>query len=240
MKHIKIAAGMAWCFDYGAVRENMKEALDAGCDICHSDAADMHDLKNQQLIGGHNVIKAVREITDKEIECHLYTKDCDRLFIEKIAKAGCTMLIIPAENFIGAPLAYIIGYCQEFGMKVGLTIGCYTPLCFLDESIYDIDRVNIVVHGAGKAPEGESKWAWRRSSINLIRKTRKMIDECNPTCELAIDGGIRPENLAPIVECNPDVLIFSSALYLDPEGITAGVKKCRKAIDEAVIKYNIQ
>nr|SUY82763.1 pentose-5-phosphate 3-epimerase [Clostridioides difficile] len=41
------------------------------------------------------------------------------------------MLIIPAEHFLGAPLAYIINYCREFGMKVGLTIGCYTPLCLL-------------------------------------------------------------------------------------------------------------
>lgn len=32
-------------------------------------------------------------------------------------------------------------------MKVGLTIGCYTPLCFVDEAIYDIDRLQIVVHG---------------------------------------------------------------------------------------------
>ena len=239
MKHIKIAAGMAGCFDYGAVRQNMKEALDAGCDYCHSDAADMHDLKNLALIGGHNIIKAVREITDKEIECHLYSNDCDRLFIEKIAKAGCTMLIIPAEKFIGAPLAYIIGYCQEFGMKIGLTVGCYTPLCFLNESIYDIDRLHIVIHGAGKAPEGESQWAWRRSGIKMIKEARTMIDECNPTCELAVDGGIRVQNLDQIVECNPDVLIFSSALYLDPEGITKAVVKCRKAIDVATEKYGL-
>ena len=71
MKHIKIAAGMADSFDFGYVNRNMKEALDAGADICHADAADMIDLKNQQLIGGHLIIKAVRSITDKEIECHL-------------------------------------------------------------------------------------------------------------------------------------------------------------------------
>ena len=49
MKHIKIAAGMADSFDFGYVNRNMKEALDAGADICHADAADMIDLKNQQL-----------------------------------------------------------------------------------------------------------------------------------------------------------------------------------------------
>ena len=241
MKHIKIAAGMAWCFPYGNVSAAMKEALDAGCDYCHSDAADMYDLKNQQLIGGHLIVKAVRDITEKPIECHLYAKDCDRLFIEKLAMVGCNMLILPVEHFIGAPLAYIINWCHEFGMKIGLTVGCYTPLCFLNEAIYDIDRLHIVIHGAGKKAKGEedNPWPWRRSSLELIKEARKMIDEKNPDCELAVDGGIRPENLEPLVACNPDVFVSSSALYLDKEGITAGVKKCRKAIDEAVVKFGL-
>lgn len=241
MKHIKIAAGMAGAFDYGDVRKNMKEALDAGADYCHSDAADMYDLRNLQLMGGHQIIRAVRSITEKPIECHLYTKDCDKLFIDKIADAGCSMLILPAENFLGAPLAYIINWCHERNMKIGLTIGCYTPLCFLDEAIYDIDRVHIVVHGAGKPAKDEAySWPWRRSVTDLIRRARKMIDEKNPECELAVDGGMKAYNLEEIVACDPDVLIFSRALYQEPEGISAGVKKVRKAIDEAAVKYGLE
>ncbi len=150
------------------------------------------------------------------------------------------MLILPAENFLGAPLAYIINWCHELNMKIGLTIGCYTPLCFLDEAIYDIDRLHIVIHGAGKPPKGEQTWAWRRSALSLVRKSRAMIDECNPECELAVDGGIRVHNLDPIIECNPDVLIFSSALYEDKDGIGAAVKKLRKVIDESAEKYGLE
>lgn len=231
MRTIKIAAGMADTFDFGDVRKNMKEALDAGADYCHADACDMIDLKNQQLIGGHLVIKAVREITDKEIECHLYSVSCDRLFVEKLAAVGTTMLIVPVEHFLGAPLAYLIHWCHEFGMKIGLTIGCYTPLSFVEEAIYDIDRLHIVIHGAGKPPKGEELWAWRRSGLDLIQRARQMIDEKNPECELAVDGGLRPHNLTQVIACEPDVLVFSTALYRDPEGIGAAVRKCREAID---------
>ena len=66
-----------------------------------------------------------------------------------------------------------------------------------------------------------------------------MIGDRNPQCELAVDGGIRPDNLEPIVACDPDVLVFSSALYLEKEGIAAGVKKCREAIDAAAAKFGI-
>ena len=75
--------------------------------------------------------------------------------------------------------------------------------------------------------------------MELVKNARKKIDACNPDCELAVDGGIRVGNLDPIVACNPDVLIFSTALYTDPDGIRAAVKKCRAAIDEAAEKAGL-
>lgn len=237
MKHIKIAAGLAHV-SYARILDRALEADRAGVDYIHSDAADMYDLKNMQLMGGHQIIEGLREEITKPIECHIYTRECDRLFIEKIAAAGCSMLILPAEQFIGAPLAYIINYCREFGMKIGLTLGCYTPLCFVDESIYDIDRLHIVTHGVDET-DGKDNWGWRRSAPDLVRRARALIDEKNPRCELAIDGGLRFDNMDPLVACNPDVVILSSAVFRDPDGITEGVKKCRKALDESAKKYNL-
>jgi len=86
------------------------------------------------------------------------------------------MLILPAEHHIGAPLAYIMHYCQEFGLKFGLTIGCFTPLCFVEESIYELDRLHIVVHGVR-----DKNWTWRRSALDLVRRAGKLIEEKTPT-----------------------------------------------------------
>lgn len=235
MKHIKIAAGMSDCFDYGKVSANMKIALEAGCDLCHSDAGDMIDAKDLQLLGGHNIVYYVRKISDKPIECHFYSKDCDLLFIEKLAMVGCTMLILPAECFIGAQLADIINWCHERNMKIGLTIGCYSPLSLVEEAIYDIDRLHIDIHSSDK-----SKNTWRKSSLDLIKRARKMINEKNSDCELSVEGGLLPDNLEAVVECDPDIMVFSSALYLDKEGICEGVKKCRQAIDKAVEKFDLK
>ncbi|MDB2491802.1 hypothetical protein N9W85_02305, partial [Flavobacteriaceae bacterium] len=210
----------------------VKESTEAGADYIHSDAADMHDLKNMQLMGGHQIIEGIRSHTDKPIECHIYTKTCDLLFIEKLAQVGTNMLILPAEHFIGAPLAYIINWCRERSMKVGLTIGLYTPLSFVEESIYDIDRLHIVVHGVDET-DGKDNWGWRSSCLDLLKRARTLVDEKNPKCEIAIDGGIRSENLAPLIACKPDVVVLSSAIFKDPEGITAGLKRCAKAIEEA-------
>ena len=73
MKKIKIAAGLAHV-DYGHLADLARVATEAGADYIHSDAADMHDLKNMQLMGGHQIIDGIRKHTDLPIECHIYTK----------------------------------------------------------------------------------------------------------------------------------------------------------------------
>lgn len=238
MKHIKISAGLAHV-SYARIADVVKEVTEAGVDIIHSDAADMHDLQNMKLMGGHQIISAIRPETNLPIECHIYTVSMDKMFIEQIDEAGANYLIIPAEHFIGAQLAYIMNWCRERNIKIGLTIGCYTPLSFVEESIYDIDRLHIVTHGVDET-DGKDNWGWRKSAVDLVKRARKMIDEKNPTCELAIDGGLRADNMDLLIECNPDVIVLSSAIFKDPDGPVAGVKKCREAIDRAAKKYNLE
>ena len=233
MTQVKIAAGLAHV-DYGHIAAIVAEASDAGVDYIHSDAADMHDLKNMQLMGGYQIIAGIRDYTDKPIECHAYLQSVDKRFIENIAEAGANMLILPAEWHLGAPFAYTIRYCRDFGIKIGLTIGCFTPLCFVDEAIYELDRLHVVVHGIN-----DDNWMWRRSSIPMIRKAKEMIAEKNPQCELCVDGGIRAFNVGELVAQGIDAVVASSAIFQNPDGITAGVKAFRLALDAASEQHQV-
>ena len=44
----------------------------------------------------------------------------------------------------------------------------------------------------------------------------------------------------PLIACNPDVIVLSSALFKDPDGMAAAYAKCRKAIDESAAKYGLE
>jgi hypothetical protein len=46
--------------------------------------------------------------------------------------------------------------------------------------------------------------------------------------------------MEPLIECNPDVMILSSAIFKDPEGATEGLRKCRAALDSASLKFNLK
>ena len=46
--------------------------------------------------------------------------------------------------------------------------------------------------------------------------------------------------MEPVVECDPDVVILSSAIFKDPDGIEAGVRKCRKSLDDAAAKFGLK
>jgi ribulose 1,5-bisphosphate carboxylase large subunit-like protein len=57
---------------------------------------------------------------------------------------------------------------------------------------------------------------------------------------LAIDGGLRFDNMDPLIACNPDVVILSSAIFKHPDGIEAGTKACRDALDASAAKYGLE
>ena len=228
-KEIKICAGLAHV-DYGHIADVVKSASDAGVDYIHADAADMTNLRNMQLMGGHQIVEGIRNYTDKPIEVHAYFDDMDKLFIDKIAAAGANMLILPAENFIGAPLAYIMKYLKDYNMKIGLTIGCFTPLSFVTESINYLDRLHVVTHGVGK---NDSDWMWRRSSISLVREARALINEKNPSCELCVDGGLRLDNMSELMKEDIDAVVFSSAIFKNPKGVKVAVQELRAEIQKA-------
>jgi pentose-5-phosphate-3-epimerase len=235
MKKVKIAAGL--CFaDYGHIGDQVAAATQAGVDYIHAEAADMYVLPNHPLMGGPQVVEGIRPRTHLPIEMHCYIRECSEQFIDITADAGANQIILPFEYFLGgAPLAYFIKRARARGMKFGLMLDCVTPAQFVEEVIFWIDRIHVVMHDIDNAD-----WGWRRTQLPMIKELRRMIDDLKPQVELACDGGISAQNLAPLVEAGVDVFEFSRPNFRNGDGspargdqIIKNVQALRKALDQA-------
>jgi ribulose-phosphate 3-epimerase len=51
------------------------------------------------------------------------------------------------------------------------------------------------------------------TSLDKLRRLKRMIDERGLETKIEIDGGIGPENIAEIVEAGAEIIVAGSAVY---------------------------
>jgi ribulose-phosphate 3-epimerase len=68
------------------------------------------------------------------------------------------------------------------------------------------------------------------SALDKVRALRSALEAAGSTAELEVDGGIKPENARAVAQAGASVLVAGSAVFLDPEGVSAALAKFRKAI----------
>ena len=230
MKKVKISASMAH-LDHGHMYDQIAEASEAGVDYIHLDSSDMVSIPTHPLMGGGaEVVKGIRKATDCPIEVHAHVHYATEGFINGFADAGANLMILPAIYYLDANLVPLVQACRSKGMKFGMTITIGAPLCLVDEAIYFLDRLHIHTHDVTPGIP------LRDSALPMLRKARQMIDECNPSCELAADGGLTPENVHKVVEVGADVIIMCRQIFQAEDGISAGVNRIREALDKAEYK----
>jgi ribulose-phosphate 3-epimerase len=68
------------------------------------------------------------------------------------------------------------------------------------------------------------------SALDKVRAIRERLDGQKLTAELEVDGGVKPENCARVVAAGATVLVAGSAVFEDPDGPVAALRKFRQAI----------
>ena len=202
-RKIKVAPSILSA-DFSRLGEQIKAVEDAGADIIHVDVMDGHFVPNITI--GPLIVEAARRSTKLPLDVHLMISNPE-LYIADFAKAGAGYIAVHVETAFH--LHRLVQSIKEHkGVKAAVALNPATPLSSLDHILPDLDMVVIMSVNPGFG--GQS---FIPSAMEKIRQLRKRIDDLGLSIEIEIDGGVKPENAADVINAGADILVAGSAVF---------------------------
>ena len=189
--------------DFTRLAEEITAIEEGGATVLHFDVMDGRFVPN--ITVGLPVLKSVRKFTQMTIDCHLMIVEPNR-YAAEFVKAGANMVSVHVEA--DAHLQRTLTAIREAGGQAGIAINPATPLVLLEEALPYADFVLLMSVNPGF---GGQKFI--PTSVDKLRRLRRMIDERGLPVKIEIDGGIDKTNIKKIVESGAEIIVAGSAVF---------------------------
>jgi ribulose-phosphate 3-epimerase len=193
--------------DFARLADEVACVAEAGADLLHVDVMDGHFVPN--LTVGPPIVEALRKVTSLPLDVHLMMTNPDA-FIPEFAEAGASYLTVHVE---ACPhLHRTVQSIKERGVKAGVTLNPATSLATLEEIIVEADMLLIMSVNPGFGGQ-----QFISAVLDKIARARQLIDGKGSAALLEVDGGVKVDNAARIIEAGADVLVAGSAIFNSPD-----------------------
>ena len=189
--------------DFSRLAEEIRAIEDGGATVLHVDVMDGHFVPNITI--GLPVVKSLRKATQMTIDTHLMISEPGRYAVEFV-KAGANMVSVHVEADVHLNRTLVA--IREAGGQAGIAINPATPLVALEEALPYTDFVLLMSVNPGF---GGQKFV--PTSMEKLRRLRRMIDERGLQVRIEIDGGIDADNISEIVEAGAEIVVAGSAVF---------------------------
>jgi ribulose-phosphate 3-epimerase len=191
--------------DFGRLAEEVRAIGTA--DYVHVDVMDGHFVPNLTI--GPVVIAAVRRATALPLDVHLMIEDAER-WVAAYAAAGADLIGVHAE---ACPhLHRTLGQIRELGKQPVVVLNPHTPLEAIEYVLPEVAMVLLMSVNPGFGGQ-----RFIASTLDKIRRLRRMIDERGLAVEIEVDGGIKADNVAEVCAAGANVIVSGTGVFGTPD-----------------------
>ena len=204
--------------DFSRLGQEIEAVERGGAGLIHVDVMDGHFVPN--ITVGLPVVKAVVRSTRLPVDTHLMISEPGR-YAEQFVEAGAQMVSVHFEA--DAHLHRTVMAIKAAGAQAGVVINPATPIGALEEILDFADYVLVMSVNPGF---GGQKFI--PTSIDKVRRLRRLIDERGLKVRIEIDGGIDLGNIQPVVAAGAEIIVSGSAIF-GAQDVSAAVRELRDA-----------
>jgi ribulose-phosphate 3-epimerase len=189
--------------DFGRLADEVRAAEAGGADWIHVDVMDGRFVPNITI--GPLVVEAVRRVTKLPIDTHLMIVEPER-YVADFARAGADYVSVHAE--VSPHLHRTLQAIRAAGAKPAVALNPSTPPDALEYVLGDCAMVLVMTVNPGFG--GQS---YIPACTEKVRRLRELAGRVNPSLEIEVDGGIKPDTVAPVAAAGANVFVAGTAVF---------------------------
>jgi ribulose-phosphate 3-epimerase len=197
--------------DFGNLRQEVINVVNAGADLIHVDCMDNHFVPNLTI--GPVVLASLKGCVQVPFDVHLMVTDPATL-VMPFVQAGANMISVQVEADVH--LQRTLELIKSQGVQAGVVLNPATPLVSIENVLPWCDFILIMTVNPGFA--GQS---FIRPLLTKIQAAHALVSQSGFDIQSEVDGGVKLDNVQEIFQAGADIVVAGSAVFGAADPATA-------------------